>query len=422
MEFSNSLRFLTGDAAPPIVADFITAQDVNDLVTAAHINNVNIHREMDDAVESTTTLWSSSKTASESLVMNDKLTSTSTLWSSTKTLNKISSLPEIDDNVESLSSLWSSTKISDEIANGSNSFDQDLNTIDDVQFAGVETNVITGDVTVTSVSEQASETLGTGTKMQIRASNSYVDSVSTTTARSRGSLVTPNSILDGDLLSETQVQGYDGVSFRNGTRIVTTATSDWSIADHGSSMQFDVANAGEAIPDPKLLLDSNGVTVLDNMTLTQGAITADNTTLQLGNTSDTNAAKCVSMLFVAANAIGVGRLVKVVASGLNEPRVTVVTALDEDNVGIIGVTMSYTTAPGQDIRVCIGGIFTACISNTRTINIGDLIEKTDDPTQDGRVWAVAPGVGSVGVALSSGTGDAAGSVFVRGIFLKNEVL
>jgi hypothetical protein len=66
-------------------------------------------------------------------------------------------------------------------------------------------------------------------------------------------------------------------------------------------------------------------------------------------------------------------------------------------------------------------MFNACVSQGATVNIGDLIEKTDAIGQDGKVWTAAAGQGTVGVALTGGTGDAVGSVFVRGIFVKNEV-
>ncbi len=65
MEFSNSLRFLTGDSNPPNVEEFITAQDVNNLTVAEHVNNHAIHRVTDDSQQSTTTLWSSEKIATE---------------------------------------------------------------------------------------------------------------------------------------------------------------------------------------------------------------------------------------------------------------------------------------------------------------------------------------------------------------------
>ena len=145
----------------------------------------------------------------------------------------------------------------------------------------------------------------------------------------------------------------------------------------------------------------------------------DDNTIQLGNTSAPDVAKCVSMLFVANAAIGIGRIVKVVEVG-GLARIDVVLPLDPDATGVIGVTMSETTAAGQDISVCIGGVFNACVANGATVTVGDTIEKTDIIGQGGKVWSGA-GQGTVGVALTGGTGNIAGTVFVRGIFVKNEV-
>ena len=65
MQDCSSLRFLTGDANPPLVDDFINAQHEYNNQFAAHINDQSIHRLQDDNQQSSTTLWSSEKTAAE---------------------------------------------------------------------------------------------------------------------------------------------------------------------------------------------------------------------------------------------------------------------------------------------------------------------------------------------------------------------
>jgi hypothetical protein len=147
---------------------------------------------------------------------------------------------------------------------------------------------------------------------------------------------------------------------------------------------------------------------------------ADNTTIQLGDTSSTDVGKCVSMLFVANAAIQSGRVVKIVDAG-GQARVQVKAALDPDSVGVVGVTMSSTTAAGQDISVCVGGVFNACVANGATVSIGNLVEKTDIAGQDGKVWTAPAGAGSLGIALNTVTGDVGGTQFIRGVFVKNEV-
>ena len=92
----------------------------------------------------------------------------------------------------------------------------------------------------------------------------------------------------------------------------------------------------------------------------------------------------------------------------------------DDSAPVIGVTMSATTGAGQTISVCVGGQFRACVASGATVAIGNTVEVTDIVGQNGKIWA-GSGQGVVGVALTSGTGNAGGTVFVRGIFVKNEV-
>jgi hypothetical protein len=167
-------------------------------------------------------------------------------------------------------------------------------------------------------------------------------------------------------------------------------------------------------------IECKSIVVTPGKTTTDGCLITDNNTLQLGNSSSTNVGKCVSMLFVADAAIGSGRAVRIVESG-GEARVAVVIAdpLD-DSAAVIGITMSATTGAGQTISVCVGGQVRACVASGASISIGDTIEVTDIVGQNGKFWA-GSGQGVVGVALTGGTGNAGGTVFVRGIFVKNEV-
>jgi hypothetical protein len=214
-----------------------------------------------------------------------------------------------------------------------------------------------------------------------------------------------------DVASYRNSQVSDNAVMQLGT--LDTGTSSWAMRMDAGSDEFKLRSG---IGEDAITASSSG-----RVTFPNGVVTADNTTIQLGSTSDVNSMKCVSMLFVANAAIGSGRVVKIVNVG-GQARVEVVTAGDPDSEGVIGITMSSTTAAVQDISVCIGGVFNACVSLGATINVGDHIEKTDTPGQDGKLWSAVAGIGTIGVALTGGTGDAAGSVFVKGLFIKNEVL
>ena len=101
-----------------------------------------------------------------------------------------------------------------------------------------------------------------------------------------------------------------------------------------------------------------------------------------------------------------------------QARASMVKAVAADDTAVIGIAASGTTAAGQSIDVQIGGIWQAILQDGVTSNIGDPIEKSD--VTDGRVIAAAVSVGTFGIALTAGTGNAAGTVLVTGMFRNNE--
>jgi hypothetical protein len=127
------------------------------------------------------------------------------------------------------------------------------------------------------------------------------------------------------------------------------------------------------------------------------------------------------MLFKALAPIGVGRVVKIVEDN-GEAKIAVVGngLIDPDSTGVVGITASATTTPNQTISV--GGVYRACVEQNRVISIGDQIEKSDTVGQEGKVFSAASSAGTFGIALTAGTGDVNGTVFVSGIFMKNELL
>ena len=150
------------------------------------------------------------------------------------------------------------------------------------------------------------------------------------------------------------------------------------------------------------------------------AQTNDNVPLQIGSTSSTATQKPITMKFVANAIIPAGRVVKIVDVG-GSGRVESVGNADPDSTGVVGITYTSSAAAGDDIEVTIGGVWEACLLNGNTVVPGDPIEKSDTGGANvGRVQTSAPSVGSFGIALTGGTGDAGGTVFIRGVFRKNE--
>jgi hypothetical protein len=174
-----------------------------------------------------------------------------------------------------------------------------------------------------------------------------------------------------------------------------------------------------------LVVDSAGTSLDENDLDCKGKELQNVAKIQLGSSSGTSTTRCVSTRFVAdvTNSLP-GLVVKIVDAGVNGARVSPVLPTDVDSTGVIGVTMGAMTI-GQDVDVCVGGVFEGTVQNGDTIEIGDMLEKSDVAGQDGRLVGNAAGVASPGtfaVAISGGTGDSQGTVKVRGIFIKNELL
>jgi hypothetical protein len=109
-------------------------------------------------------------------------------------------------------------------------------------------------------------------------------------------------------------------------------------------------------------------------------------------------------------------LVKINSSGNIQP----IAYGDPDSTGVIGTTDEIVVANGL-VRVQVGGICSFTPSSGQTINAGQEFERanTGSPVLFGTV-IVATGVGTCGVALTSGTGASDGSVKILGLWTKNE--
>lgn len=169
-----------------------------------------------------------------------------------------------------------------------------------------------------------------------------------------------------------------------------------------------------------ILFGPDGTNVLtiddDGVTLGGATNTIDGKYLQLGSSSVVTP-KGISMLFLANTSFDAGSLLKIVDSG-GSARVTPVASADPADTPIFGVAITSAGAAGDDVEVCIGGMFECIVENGQTINIGDPIGKSN--VDSGRVSTFASSVGTFGVSLSAGTGDVGGTVKIRALFSKNE--
>lgn len=92
-----------------------------------------------------------------------------------------------------------------------------------------------------------------------------------TLSKTRGTQFIPLSMINGDYQSEIYSQGHVGGNvYRLGSYIKTRCTENWSPGNAGSNMVIATTNKGNTVPDPKLLIDDDGVTVTNNNFNVQG--------------------------------------------------------------------------------------------------------------------------------------------------------
>ena len=114
-------------------------------------------------------------------------------------------------------------------------------------------------------------------------------------------------------------------------------------------------------------------------------------------------------------AITSNSFVKLALSGTGTARVEMTNTADLV-VSLIGMATSSTSGSGENVQVLINGIFDVAVENGVTITEGDLVYISG--VTNGRASNVVNG-SPVGYALTSGTGDAGGTVTIRGYFAKN---
>jgi len=302
-------------------------------------------------------------------------------------------------------------------------------------------------------------TLLVNTLFQInQLANNGADGVNNIYRRARGTLTTPLPLVATDEISKADYRGYDGSAYQLGAEIITRTPTGFGPSTRETDVEvWTTPPTDLGGPQKNLTIKGNGQILAgknktaanptysfenhptDGMYHTgfasvgiasqgqrilevanAGAIIEDSKYVKLNSSSqDATTANPVIITFIANGAYISGLIVKVVDVG-GLPRVEPIAFNDPDSTGVLGVTQTSSGIAGQSVEVAIGGVFLATPANGATINIGDLCEKSDTIGQNGRIVATAPSVGSVLIALSSGTGDAIGSVKVLCMFKKNE--
>jgi hypothetical protein len=249
-----------------------------------------------------------------------------------------------------------------------------------------------------------------------------------------------------DVSSTPQITG--NVTVNGGLNANTVQASRLTIGDNsssssvlnldssnGGSMNINFSQADSGLPILRYQLRYNGsyITLADvingrqifdtansTFNVQTNLIVANGRNIQLG--TDSNSTNCVLMKFLTSTLIEKGRVVKIV-DDQGVAKIRKIAFDDSDKTGVIGVT-SEASAINTNTNVCVGGVFEIAPQNGLTIRIGEYIEKSDDSSSinAGRaIGLVEPNIGTFGVALSSATGNAAGTTYIKGIYTKNEM-
>lgn len=90
--------------------------------------------------------------------------------------------------------------------------------------------------------------------------------------RANGSVALPTGVLDTNVLSDLQARGHDTAGDHTSGVIRFIATEDWTDTEHGTKLEFYLANIGEDNPTIQMVLEEDILTVNGGITaLTDGS-------------------------------------------------------------------------------------------------------------------------------------------------------
>ena len=189
---------------------------------------------------------------------------------------------------------------------GGNTFDQELNTTDNVEFGDLTVNRL--DINKWTLTpngrflqlNSAGSNQGT-TNFASKAAridlerNADNDIAELRMGRSRGSYATPTVLLNNDVLAEIQFQGNDGSAVNNITTafIEAKCNENWTPTARGSEINFYTTTPGTTTIAERLKISAQGVTVQGDLNYvgTLSGQTIDSTTLQFIRSTAANPSK-----------------------------------------------------------------------------------------------------------------------------------
>lgn len=354
-------------------------------------------------------------------------------------------------------------------AGGGGIYDQSLNTFDDVEFKSLKINnnytfptnlpssnqIIKSDAVGNLTWEN--ETIGNPFNQDLNTTDNVTfNSVNSTTSvqcagLGIGEFPTANLSIksalgqdceikldttdDQDCLLSFKNQGVDKWDIRNEAPnddlVISDSSGDAIVRIKKSDNSVEITEDG--VSNGLLICDSINTQAIVNNSNTLINIAASDTTFETDIVSSTGnkiflngtdnppllVPNPVVINLPSAGVFGAGLILKIIDVGGNA-QVTPVLPTDDDSIPVIGVSLNAPNAVNSLCQVAIGGTFEAVIQNLSTVSPGFLCEKSDVVGQDGRAAPTIASQGSVLVALTSATGNAAGTNKALFMFKKSE--
>lgn len=158
----------------------------------------------------------------------------------------------------------------------------------------------------------------------------------------------------------------------------------------------------------KLIVDGDGNLRADGLRVSNGGEIA------FGGVVSANNLPCITQRWTASSAIPANRFLSIHGGGDFMVQMTDA-AGDDDDVNVIGTSMTAADGPGDTLKVCVAGLFAVEMETTGNASPGEYLEKSD--LEDGKAKVANGGDGTVGMAVSTaGPGE-----IVYGMWKKNDV-
>lgn len=221
--------------------------------------------------------------------------------------------------------------------------------------------------------------------------------------------------------------------------LITAEVNELQIANASATTVATISQTGEVQADGGLRADSlkgiSGVPLLigadttTHIELGESTIRTDilgrleirdTQQIRLNNTPTLLPNPVVILLPAAAVLLPLSNRICKIVNTAGNGQVSMIQSGDVDSIPVCGVSLNAPSGAGSQVELAIGGTFLISVASGATVNAGDLVEKSDVPGQDGRCVTTQSSPGSTFIALTSNTGNVAGTNTVLCMYKKSE--